>query len=52
MDVVNQKEAVPFTTADGSSIRELLAHRILQLKVTPAEAHCPGLPQLHRITML
>ena len=27
MDVTNQKDAVPFTTADGSTIRELLAHR-------------------------
>jgi len=27
MDVVNQKDTVPFTTADGSTIRELLAHR-------------------------
>jgi Flp pilus assembly protein TadD len=25
MDVINQREAVPFTTADGSTIRELLA---------------------------
>jgi len=27
MDVVNQRDAVPFTTVDGSTIRELLAHR-------------------------
>ncbi|MFM7207531.1 MAG: cupin domain-containing protein [Planctomycetaceae bacterium] len=27
MDVVNQKDAPPFTTVDGSTIRELLAHR-------------------------
>ena len=27
MDVVNRRDAVPFTTADGSTIRELLAHR-------------------------
>jgi mannose-6-phosphate isomerase-like protein (cupin superfamily) len=27
MDVINQREAVPFTTVDGSTIRELLAHR-------------------------
>lgn len=27
MDVVNLEEAVPFTTKDGSEIRELLAHR-------------------------
>lgn len=27
MDVVHQRDAVPFTTVDGSTIRELLAHR-------------------------
>jgi mannose-6-phosphate isomerase-like protein (cupin superfamily) len=27
VDVINQQDAVPFTTADGSTIRELLAHR-------------------------
>ena len=27
MDVVNQQDAQPFVTADGSTIRELLAHR-------------------------
>ena len=27
MDVVNQQDAKPFVTADGSTIRELLAHR-------------------------
>lgn len=27
MDIINQKDTVPFTTADGSTIRELLAHR-------------------------
>ena len=27
MDVVNQRDAQPFITADGSTIRELLAHR-------------------------
>ena len=27
MDVINQQDAIPFTTADGSTIRELLAHR-------------------------
>jgi mannose-6-phosphate isomerase-like protein (cupin superfamily) len=27
MDVVNQRDAPPFTTVDGSTIRELLAHR-------------------------
>jgi mannose-6-phosphate isomerase-like protein (cupin superfamily) len=27
MDVVNHRDTVPFTTVDGSTIRELLAHR-------------------------
>ena len=27
VDIINQQDAVPFTTADGSTIRELLAHR-------------------------
>jgi mannose-6-phosphate isomerase-like protein (cupin superfamily) len=27
MDVVNREDAPPFVTADGSTIRELLAHR-------------------------
>ena len=27
MDVVNQQDAKPFVTADGATIRELLAHR-------------------------
>ena len=27
MDVVNRRDTVPFTTVDGSTIRELLAHR-------------------------
>ena len=27
MDIVNQRDTIPFTTVDGSTIRELLAHR-------------------------
>ena len=27
MDIVNQQDTIPFTTVDGSTIRELLAHR-------------------------
>jgi mannose-6-phosphate isomerase-like protein (cupin superfamily) len=27
MDIINREQAIPFTTADGSEIRELLAHR-------------------------
>ena len=36
MDVTNQKDAVPFTTADGSTIRELLAHRNSAIHTTVA----------------
>jgi mannose-6-phosphate isomerase-like protein (cupin superfamily) len=27
MDIVNHRDTVPFTTVDGSTIRELMAHR-------------------------
>ena len=27
MDIVNQRDTIPFTTVDGSTLRELLAHR-------------------------
>lgn len=55
MDVVNQKEAVPFTTADGSTIRELLAHRNSSIrKQSLAEARlAPGAattPHYHAVT--
>ena len=44
MDVVNHRDAVPFTTADGSTIRELLAHRNSSIrKQSLAEARlAPG----------
>ena len=55
MDVINQREAVPFTTADGSTIRELLAHRNSSIrKQSLAEARlAPGqstTPHHHKVT--
>jgi len=55
MDVVNQKDAPPFTTVDGSTIRELLAHRNSGIrKQSLAEARLgPGLattPHHHAVT--
>jgi mannose-6-phosphate isomerase-like protein (cupin superfamily) len=49
MDVINQREAVPFTTADGSTIRELLAHRnssirqqsLAEARLAPGQATTP-----------
>jgi hypothetical protein len=49
MDVVNQQDAVPFTTADGSTIRELLAHRnsairnqsLAEARLGPGQATTP-----------
>lgn len=49
MDVVNQREAVPFTTVDGSTIRELLAHRnsgirnqsLAEARLAPGSATVP-----------
>jgi mannose-6-phosphate isomerase-like protein (cupin superfamily) len=55
MDVINQREAVPFTTADGSTIRELLAYRNSSIrKQSLAEARlAPGqatTPHHHAVT--
>ena len=55
MDVINQREAVPFTTVDGSTIRELLAHRNSAIrKQSLAEARlAPGratTPHHHKVT--
>ena len=49
MDVINQREAVPFTTVDGSTIRELLAHRnssirqqsLAEARLAPGQATTP-----------
>ena len=55
MDVVNQKDAPPFTTVDGSTIRELLAHRnssIRQQSLAEARlaAGCATVPHHHAVT--
>ena len=55
MDVVNQQDAVPFTTVDGSTIRELLAHRnssIRQQSLAEARlaAGCATVPHHHAVT--
>ena len=55
MDVINQKDTVPFTTADGSTIRELLAHRNSSIRQQSlAEARlAPGAattPHHHAVT--
>lgn len=55
MDVVNQQDAQPFVTADGSTIRELLAHRNSAIrKQSLAEARlAPGAattPHHHAVT--
>jgi RND superfamily putative drug exporter len=55
MDVINHRETVPFTTADGSTIRELLAHRnsaIRQQSLAEARLN-PGsatIPHHHAVT--
>jgi len=55
MDVINQGDAVPFITADGSTIRELLAHRNSAIrKQSLAEARlapgCATIPHHHAVT--
>lgn len=55
MDIVNQRDAEPFTTVDGSTIRELLAHRNSGIrKQSLAEARlAPGaatVPHHHAVT--
>ena len=55
MDVVNQRDAVPFTTVDGSTIRELMAHRNSAIRQQSlAEARlAPGaatIPHHHAVT--
>jgi mannose-6-phosphate isomerase-like protein (cupin superfamily) len=55
MDVVNRDAAAPFTTVDGSTIRELLAHRNSAIrKQSLAEARlAPGAattPHHHAVT--
>ncbi|NDC63630.1 MAG: cupin domain-containing protein [Planctomycetia bacterium] len=55
VEVINQRDAVPFTTADGSTIRELLAHRNSSIrKQSLAEARLPPagatVPHHHKVT--
>lgn len=55
MDVINRADTVPFTTADGSTIRELLAHRNSSIrKQSLAEARlavgCATIPHHHAVT--
>jgi len=55
MDVINQRDAVPFTTVDGSTIRELLAHRnsairqqsLAEARLAPGQATTP---HHHKVT--
>jgi mannose-6-phosphate isomerase-like protein (cupin superfamily) len=55
MDVINLDQAPPFTTKDGSEIRELLAHRNSAIRYQSlAEARLPAgaatQPHFHRRT--
>ena len=55
MDVVNHRDTVPFTTVDGSTIRELMAHRNSAIRQQSlAEARlAPGAattPHHHKVT--
>ena len=55
MDIVNHRDTVPFTTADGSTIRELLAHRnsaIRQQSLAEARLQpgCATVPHHHAVT--
>ncbi|MFM7043780.1 MAG: cupin domain-containing protein [Planctomycetaceae bacterium] len=55
MDIVNHRDTTPFTTVDGSTIRELLAHRNSAIrKQSLAEARlAPGratAPHHHAVT--
>jgi mannose-6-phosphate isomerase-like protein (cupin superfamily) len=55
MDIVNHRDTVPFTTADGSTIRELLAHRNSAIRQQSlAEARlmpgCATVPHHHAVT--
>jgi mannose-6-phosphate isomerase-like protein (cupin superfamily) len=55
MDIVNHRDTTPFTTVDGSTIRELMAHRNSSIrKQSLAEARlAPGLattPHHHAVT--
>ena len=55
MDVINHRDTVPFTTVDGSTIRELMAHRNSAIRnQSLAEARLPPgkatTPHHHKVT--
>jgi len=55
MDVINHADTVPFTTVDGSTIRELMAHRNSAIRnQSLAEARLPPgkatIPHHHKVT--
>jgi mannose-6-phosphate isomerase-like protein (cupin superfamily) len=55
MDVINHRDAAPFTTVDGSTIRELMAHRNSAIRnQSLAEARLPvgkaTIPHHHKVT--
>ncbi len=55
MDVINYRDAAPFTTVDGSTIRELMAHRNSAIRnQSLAEARLPvgkaTIPHHHKVT--
>jgi len=55
MDIVNHRDTTPFTTVDGSTIRELLAHRNSGIRnQSLAEARlaagCATTPHHHAVT--
>jgi mannose-6-phosphate isomerase-like protein (cupin superfamily) len=55
MDVINQRDTIPFTTVDGSTIRELMAHRNSAIRnQSLAEARLPPgkatIPHHHKVT--
>jgi mannose-6-phosphate isomerase-like protein (cupin superfamily) len=55
MDVINHAAAVPFITVDGSTIRELMAHRNSAIRnQSLAEARLPPgkatIPHHHKVT--
>ena len=55
MDIVNHRDTVPFTTVDGSMIRELMAHRNSAIRQQSlAEARlgvgCATTPHHHAVT--
>ena len=55
MDVINHRDTVPFTTVDGSTIRELMAHRNSAIRnQSLAEARLPPgratIPHHHAVT--